>query len=165
MFEIDCFSRSLKRIASNCPNLRILKAGSVDIDSIFRFPKLESLCFDGNSRSTKYFNHQHLKNVCIRESNRGVTQFDSDLIRIVKCCVNLESLEISYELSKKTVEQLLRAAPRLKTLSLCGQAEDYVETIKEFGRHLDCFRCLIRSGHPPLTNAKSVKNNLKNHNL
>jgi hypothetical protein len=162
IYENGCNSKEkLEEIARNCPNLRTLQVDLADIDSIFiLFPKLESLCCYRVSRFTQNSDHKHLKKLCVWKTIvHDHLQTDSNIIKIVRRCLNLESLEFHYDLFEETVEKLLRSAPRLKALSLRGHAKDYVKVIKEFGGHLDCFRCL--SDHPSQKKSELAKHELK----
>jgi hypothetical protein len=66
--DVRQYSRDeLKQISLSCPNLRALRIGVVDIDSIFLlFPRLESLCCDGVSKLIQNSHHQHLKHFCVQ---------------------------------------------------------------------------------------------------
>jgi hypothetical protein len=67
MFEHGSLSNeSYERLASNCPNLRALRVGYVDIDRIYLFfPKLESLCCGRVSKFNQIIDHQYLKYFCV----------------------------------------------------------------------------------------------------
>jgi hypothetical protein len=163
MFErCNLSNEQLEQLASTCPSLRALKVWLVDIDSIFvLFPKLESLCCYRASQFTQTFDHQHLKFFCVRGSNWEAPHDTDQMIKVVKRCVNLESLEFDYKLTKETVKELLRAAPRLKALSLSNLDKSCVKVIKKFGGHLESFRSMNFHGEIASEDLEYAKHELK----
>jgi Leucine-rich repeat (LRR) protein len=158
MIEVDGINKeSVEKLAANSPNLRVLKVRYINIDSVFLwFPKLESLCCNTVTKFSQVSDHEYLKHLKVQKSDRFILDADN-IVAIVKRCPNLQSLEFLWEASKETVEKLLLAAPRLKSLSLRGHTKDYEEVIKNYGGRLDHFHCLLEES----TNAKFDKQELE----
>jgi hypothetical protein len=126
----------LIQIAVNCPNLRVLGTSSlVWIDFIFlHFPRLEGLkchvesCWGNNI-------HQHLKHLQITSNSIDV------LFSIVNRCEVLESLSTCFNFNQTSLKDLLISKPGLKSLFLKCVNVNMLETINDFGGHLEAFHC------------------------
>jgi hypothetical protein len=75
--------------------------------------------------------------------------------------VNLESLEFYAALSEEDLEEIWHFSPRLKSLSIRGPAQGFVNVMKKFGGNLEY--CRFVSSQSSLINKELIKNELKGH--